>query len=136
MLSVASRAMELPPIPVAEKITFDAVASNSIRNHLPVVSETLYAPEVDVNPATLLMPLTRICPCDVNAIPAARLEMDPPMRLANSITPVGLNLATKLRVSVDPVGAVPSEVAPATAKLGFDVAPVTYKSQLCGGRRH
>src|ERR1700730_6712993 len=108
MLPAASNRIELPPIPVAEKMILMAAASSSIRNQWLVESATLYAPAVEGNPLEPATPLTRIWPWGVSAMPRAVDIAEPPTSTENNTAPSGFNLVMNDRGSLPPVGAVPS----------------------------
>src|SRR5579885_579887 len=126
MLPVASSTRELPPMPVAEKIILLAAASNSVKYHWLVESATLYAPGVEGNPFEAAIPLTRIRPCGVIAMPRAVEIADPPMSTEKTTAPCGFSLVTNDRASAPPAGAVPNALPPITGKFGFVVDPATY----------
>ncbi len=126
MLPAASTTSELPPIPVAEKITLSAPALSSIRNHWFLESAACSAPPVTGNPLAPAIPLTRISPPDATAIPRAVAMAAPPISAANTTVPCAFSFTTNGRVSLPPAGAVPSDPPPATGKFGFAVHPVTY----------
>src|SRR5581483_11964114 len=129
MLPVESSAIELPPTPVAEKTTLLPPVPISIRNQRLESSPRLIAPAVAGKPAALAIPLTRIYPEEVTAIPRLCAEIEPPIRTENSTAPLGFILTTKARVSPALVGAVPSVPAmrpgAKLGKFGFAVQPAT-----------
>src|ERR1019366_176999 len=125
MLPELSNAIEVPPIPVAEKTTVDAAASNSIRNGCCLLSETAYAPEVTGKPLEALIPLITIWPCGVSAMAFAVLLAEPPTKTENTTVPVGPSLVTNDRGPDGPVEGVAS-LPPVAGNAGLPVAPVTY----------
>src|ERR1022692_3761179 len=126
MFPAASNAIELPPIPVAEKLTLLAAASNSIRNQWPLLSATRYAPGVVANPLPTAIPLTSTCPCAVSATPNARDGTEPPMRTENTTAPSGFSLVRNDRTYPTLAGAVPPSPSPTTGKFELLVQPAMY----------
>src|SRR5579871_6889938 len=117
--------MELPPMPVAEKIIFPADASSSIRNHWLAELATWKAPSVVGNPLDVDIPLTRIWPWGVRAMPLAMDAVDPPMSTEKTTAPLGSSLVINERVSLSFVGGIPSVPPPTDGKYGFWVQPAT-----------
>src|SRR5580704_2443242 len=123
MLPDESNVSAVPPMPVADNISFVPVASSSIKNGPLLV--TLYAPGVTGNPAPSVVPLTTTCPDAFTATATAKLSTDAPSIVEYTRSPFGSSLDTKDR-GLGATGAVPRFAPPICGKSGELVTPATY----------